>query len=138
MHLRPLEPDDFPAVLVLWQACEGIDLSSADTQEGFTKFLVRNPSLSWSAWDGEAMLGAVLCGHDGRRGYIHHLATHPDHRGKGIGASLIKKCTESLAQEGIKKAHITVLKDNEAGKAFWRNQGWYERPELDLMSLDLE
>jgi ribosomal protein S18 acetylase RimI-like enzyme len=138
MLLRPLEPDDFPAVLALWGACEGIDLSSADTQQGFTKFLTRNPELSWSAWEGETLVCAVLCGHDGRRGYIHHLATHPDHRGKGIGGSLLQKCTEGLSKEGIQKAHITVLKDNESGKAFWRNQGWYERPELDLMSLNLK
>jgi putative acetyltransferase len=83
------------------------------------------------------LIGAVLCGTDGRRGYLHHLAVRTDWRGKGVGGNLVKRCLTGLLQAGIDRCHLFVYKENEAGRAFWVHQGWRERLDLMIASIDV-
>ena len=129
--------EHYQAVIALWEKSEGIGLSSADTQERIKFYLDRNPGSSFTAWDGEKLVGAVLCGHDGRRGYLHHLAVDPNYRKQGIGQLLSDACMTALKKEGIDKAHIFVFGSNEGGLTFWQKAGWYQRHELVLMSYDI-
>ena len=140
MNLRITEfvMKDFPAVLDLWRASEGIGLSAADQPERIESFLGRNPGMSFTAWDGERLIGSVLCGHDGRRGYLHHLAVAVDYRRMGIGRMILEKALNALAGQNIDKAHIFVYADNPLAQMFWQENGWYCRPELVLMSRDIE
>jgi N-acetylglutamate synthase len=137
--LRAMTFEDYPAVLALWQATEGMGLSRADAPEAIRAYLERNPGLSLVAHDdlGE-LVGAVLCGHDGRRGMLHHLAVHPGWRKRGLGRALVRRCLAGLAAAGIDKCHLVVYAANQAGRAFWLRTGWYERPELVLMSADIQ
>ncbi len=128
----------YEQVLDLWKRSEGIGLSAADSPERISAYLSRNPGMSFTAWDGERLVGAVLCGHDGRRGYLHHLAIDPEYRRRGIGRRLSDACMAALAREGIDKAHIFVYGANEDGLAFWRRAGWYQRHELVIMSFDVK
>ena len=125
---------DYAPVMALWTATSGLRLRAADSRPAIERYLARNPNLSFVARHGDQIVGAVLAGHDGRRGYLQHLAVAPDHRGHGVGARLVRLCTEALAREGIDKTHLFVLNDNPAGLAFWRHLGWQPRPEVTMFS----
>ena len=128
---------DYPDVIVLWQNSEGIGLSAADTLPAISAYLARNPGHSFVARDHSLLVGAVLCGHDGRRGYLHHLAVAPAYRRQGIGQALVEHCMSHLKAVGIDKCHIFVYSANQAGQAFWKQTGWVLRPNLVLMSREL-
>jgi len=125
---------DYNVVLALWQAAEGVGLSSSDSREAIARYLDRNPGLSFTAWDGDDLVGAVLCGHDGRRGYIHHLTVRESHRRQGLGKALATRCLDALAAEGIDKCHLFVFADNANAIAFWKSAGWTQRVDLTVMS----
>ena len=136
IEYRSIEMADYPPVLSLWQSCEGIGLSSADRPEAIQAYLARNPGMSQVALAGEQVVGAVLCGHDGRRGYIHHLAVAEEWRKRDIGRNLVERCLKALTAEGIEKSHLFVYSDNNKAIAFWQRIGWISRVELDIMSID--
>ena len=138
IEIRAMTIADYDDALALWQAIEGLGLSAADSREAITRYLARNPGLSFVAHaDTGELVGAVLCGHDGRRGYLHHLAVRPDCRGHGLGRDLAGHCLAALRAEGIDKCHLFVKRSNTAGQAFWQQTGWTERS-LVLMSKDIE
>jgi ribosomal protein S18 acetylase RimI-like enzyme len=132
--IREMTVQDYAEVLALWQTSEGVGLSDADSEEGVARYLHRNPGLSFVARDGEHLVGAVLCGHDGRRGYIHHLAVGESHRRQGLGRALVERCLSALRRDGIDKCHIFVFADNRDTVAFWKRIGWTQRVELIMMS----
>jgi ribosomal protein S18 acetylase RimI-like enzyme len=125
---------DYDEVRSLWQESEGIELSGADSRSSIARFLERNPGLSFVARVDGQLVGAVLCGHDGRRGYIDHLAVCASHRRQGIGRMLASRCVYHLIQNGIQKWHLFVREDNREAIAFWRHLGWQQRVELVTMS----
>ena len=138
VELREMTIQDYQIVYDVWKKNEGIGLSDADSREGIKRFLVHNPGLSYIALDGEQVVGAALCGHDGRRGYIHHLAVIDSHRKRGIGKSLVNRCMFALMRIGIAKCHLFVFGDNQGAIEFWKNVGWTQRVELMMMSQYLE
>ena len=128
---------DYDDAVALWQATEGMGLSAADAPERIAAYLARNPGMSFTAREDGLLVGAVLCGHDGRRGYLHHLAVRADRRGQGIGSELARRALEALAAAGIDKCHLFVIRDNQAGAAFWRKVGWVERDDILMMSKNI-
>ncbi len=134
LDVREMRGDDYTEVLALWQSCEGIGLSDSDSREAIAAYLARNPGMSSVARQPDGRLvGAVLCGDDGRRGYLHHLAVPPDSRGRGIGSALLARCFERLAARGIPKCNVFLFADNEAGREFWQHGGWSSRPDLEIL-----
>lgn len=127
-------PKDYVALRALWESSDGVGLSDADSQAGFERFLRRNPGLSFVALDGDRLVGGVLCGHDGRRGYIHHLAVSLSHRRKGVARVLGGRCLGALSAEGIQKCHVFVFDENKGGRLFWEASGWPARVELVVFS----
>jgi N-acetylglutamate synthase len=126
--------DDYDEVLALWQATPGVGLSDADSRANIAAYLARNPGLSFVARAEGRLVGAVLCGTDGRRGYLHHLAVHPDFRRLGIGQELAERCLAGLKAQGIHKCHLFVFAGNDSGRAFWERTGWKQRDDLVIMS----
>lgn len=118
---------DCPAVLALWHATEHMGLGDSDRPEAIAAFLERNPGLSPVAESEDAIVGAMLCGHDGRRGSLYHLAVAPVHRRGGIGQQLVAWACDGLRAVGIAKATLFLLRDNHAGRSFWLSAGWAER-----------
>jgi ribosomal protein S18 acetylase RimI-like enzyme len=128
---------DYDEVLRLWQNTEGVGLNESDTRPAIAAYLRRNRGMSFVARDGERLVGAVLCGHDGRRGYLHHLAVAPSHRRKGLGTKLVGRCLAELKRIGILKCNIFLYADNVSGARFWRSDGWKKRVDLRLVQKDL-
>jgi N-acetylglutamate synthase len=135
--LRPFSMNDYDAAIALWRETEGIGLSEADSRENIAYFLAHNPGMSCVAEEGGRIVGAVLCGTDGRRGFLHHLAVSRSRRRSGLGRALVDRCLASLAEAGMRKCHIFVLSDNVEGRRFWTRIGWEERTTLTVMSHDV-
>ena len=114
-----LKITDYQNVISLWKSCEGIGLSNADSTDSLQAYLRRNPGTSFVAKHQNEIIGAVLCGHDGRRGYLHHLAVQPAYRNQGIGRSLVERCVVALQQIEIQKCHLFIFNSNIAGIQFW-------------------
>ena len=138
VEIRPFTPADFPAALALWQATPGIGLTEADSPDGIAMFLARNPGLSFTAVAAGRLIGTILCGHDGRRGLIHHLAVAAAHRRQGLGRRLVETSLALLRAEAIEKCHLFVRRDNTEGQAFWQSIGGEERTTLVMFSLTTE
>jgi putative acetyltransferase len=124
---------DLDAVLGLWGQVEGVGLNESDTPDQLRAYLDRNPGLSLIARDGPRLVGAVLCGHDGRRGYLHHLAVLPEYRGRGLGRQMVETCLMELGTMGIFKCNIFLYADNEPGQRFWNRCGWIARNDLKVL-----
>lgn len=126
--LRPMAPGDYAAVRALWQAIPGMGLNPHDDSEaGIRRFLARNPGLSFIALEGDALIGTLLAGHDGRRGGVYHACVAEEHRGRGVGRLLLEAALSALRAEGIYKTRLLCYRDNEIGNRFWRQMGWTHR-----------
>lgn len=132
MQLRLLTMDDYNSIYALWSSTPGMGLRTLDdSNERIERFLKRNPTTCFAALnDMESIIGVILCGHDGRRGYIYHMAVAPECRRLGIGTMLVDAALEALRQEGIHKAALVAFSTNEAGNRFWESIGFSERKDL--------
>jgi len=135
-EILEMSTGDYGEVAALWQATDGVCFDEDDAPEKIEAYLARNPGLSFVARSGGRIVGAVLCGTDGRRGYLHHLAVARAHRRRGVGKALVDRCFSRLASMGIPKCHIFVFSDNPAALEFWKHTGWRERDDLHLLSKD--
>jgi ribosomal protein S18 acetylase RimI-like enzyme len=113
---------------------EGIGLDDdCDSPRGLARYLKRNVGLSFVACDEGRLVGAVLSGHDGRRGYLHHLAVAPTHRKRGIGKALVERCLRALAKQQIAKCNIFLFESNASARLFWQRNRWNLRTDLCVM-----
>jgi ribosomal protein S18 acetylase RimI-like enzyme len=134
LTFRPMTIGDYEDAVALWQDAEGVGLTVGDERPAIERCLARNPGMSLVAREGGLLAGAVLCGHDGRRGYIHHLAVADAFRGRGIAREMVARCVACLAEAGIPRCHILVYTLNTQGQGFWRAIGWTLRTDLTVMS----
>ena len=115
---------DYDAAVALWTGVEGVEICEGDSREEVAEYLKRNPGLSRVAEADGKIVGVAMCGHDGRRGWIYHLAVAAEYRGKKVGRRLLDDCVEGLRKAGLKRAIILVAGDNPAGHEFWLRNGW--------------
>ena len=132
--ISKFEIDSYEQVLDLWKQCEGIGLGDSDSKENIQLYLNRNPGMSFIAELNDQLVGAILASHDGRRGYVHHLAVSPNYRRKGIGKLLINRCLEELKNSGILKCHILMFNNNKTALKFWESIGWSYRDDICIIS----
>ena len=135
LPIRAMVAADIPAALDLWQHTEGVGLTNEETPEMLVSFLERNPGISSVACLDGRLVGAVLGGHDGRRGYVYHLAVATEYRGHGLARSLVDRTVFQFGVIGLLRATIMVYATNHDGQSFWRHLGW--RPRLDLMPMQI-
>ncbi len=130
MIIRKMKIEDYEEVYTLWLACHGMGLNDLDdSREGIEKFLLRNPDTCFVA-ETDRIVGVILAGNDGRRGYIYYTAVHPDFRRKGMAGTLVETVMDALKDHGIHKAALVVFAANEEGNAFWEKQGFTVRTDL--------
>lgn len=133
--IRHMTIDDYDSLFELWSNTPSMGLRSLDdSREGISRFLERNPNTCFAAFVGTGLVGAILAGHDGRRGYIYHTVVLPEYRGKGLGSSLVETAVAALRDEGITRVCLNVMESNEQGKAFWRSRGWEKKDFLGFYS----
>ena len=128
---------DYGAALALWETAHGIEICEGDSREEIGAYLERNPRLSRVAEMTGTVVGIALCGHDGRRGWIYHLAVAPEARGRGIAKQLVDECISGLRAAGVRRAIILVAGDNHSGHEFWLRTGWEDIDGAIAMSRDI-
>lgn len=138
VQFRHLLEADYPLCIDLWRTTPGVGISSSDSQESFCRFLRRNPGMSFCAVSDGTFAGTILCGHDGRRGYIYHLAVAEAFRRRKIAAKLLDYSMGTLQNEGIDKCTLFVFDSNETGRSFWSASGWTERADLRVFQKNLD
>lgn len=132
MQIRVMTIDDYDNVHKLWMSIKGFAIRSVDdSREGVERFIRRNPTTSVVAIEDQQVVGAILCGHDGRRGCLYHVCVHPDHRRRGIGKAMVVSCMNALKKEKISKVSLIAFTKNDIGNAFWNTIGWTRREDLN-------
>jgi ribosomal protein S18 acetylase RimI-like enzyme len=129
--------NDYDACIALWKQTKGMGFLESDTLESLKFYLERNPGMSFVCYEENKLIGTVLGGHDGRRGYIYHLAVNKNYRGKSIGKTLTNLSLEKIKAYGIKRCIIMLKSDNEENRNFWIKYGFEGRPDLNMLSIDL-
>ena len=130
--------EDFDQVHALWMSIKGFGIRSVDdSREGVERFLKRNPNTSVVAEEDGKIVGAILCGHDGRRGCLYHVCVDVNHRMKGIGKAMVVFTMEALKKEGINKVSLIAFTQNDIGNAFWKEIGWTKREDLNYYDFTL-
>lgn len=129
--IRVMNTEDYDRVYALWMSCKNMGFNNLDdSRQGIEKYLKRNPSTCFVAEQDDSIVGVILAGHDGRRGFIHHMAVAEHFRRQGIAADLLDQALAALKEEGINKAALLVFNRNEAGNAFWERQGFTARDDV--------
>ena len=132
INIRPMAEEDYEKVYGLWRTIKGFGIRSMDdSKEGVTRFIRRNPSTSMVAETKGQIVGAILCGHDGRRGCFYHVCVREDYRKRGIGKNMAVKAMRALQEEQINKVCLIAFKKNEIGNSFWKSVGWTFREDLN-------
>ena len=130
--IRTMTIEDYEQVYALWKKIHGFGLRSIDdSRDGVEKFLKRNPTTSVVATEDGKIVGAILCGHDGRRGCLYHVCVDEAYRRRGIGKAMVVQSMEALKEEGISNVSLIAFTQNDIGNAFWNTIGWTERQDLN-------
>lgn len=138
IQIRVMKMEDYEQVRALWMTIRGFGIRSIDdSKEGVCRFIQRNPSTSVVAEYRGQIIGAILCGHDGRRGCFYHVCVHEDHRKKGIGKAMAVFAMKALQKEQINKVSLIAFKRNEVGNDFWKSIGWTFREDLNYYDFTL-
>ena len=131
MIIRKMKVEDYDNLYALWVSCAGMGLNNIDdSRSGIEKFLNRNPDTCYVAIDNDTIVGVIMVGNDGRRGYIYHTSVHPDYRKQGIGRKLVDTALDSLLKLGINKVALVVFDRNKVGNEFWEKMGFTTRNDL--------
>jgi len=138
MNIRVMTIEDYEGVYELWCSIKGFGIRSIDdSKEGIERFLKRNPSTSVVAEEDGRIIGAILCGHDGRRGCFYHVCVKDGYRQHGIGKSMAVFSMNALKAEGINVVSLIAFKHNSVGNAFWKGVGWNFREDLNYYDFSL-
>ena len=138
MQIRTMVIEDYDKVKALWMTIHGFGIRSVDdSREGVARFLKRNPTSRVVAEEDGEIIGAILCGHDGRRGCLYHVCVAEGHRRRGIGKAMVVFCMNALKAEQINKVSLIAFTRNDIGNAFWNCIGWTKREDLNYYDFTL-
>ncbi len=130
--------ENIEAMKNLWRDIPGIGISSSDDTPALEIFLDRNPTTSFVLVAGDQIIGTVLGGYDGRRGYIYHLAIAAAFRRQNLGKQLLDRALSELRKLGASKIHLLVYADNHGAIAFYEKLNWQKRDDVFIFSWEPE
>ena len=131
IYIRPMSIEDYDDIYNLWTLTKGMGLNNLDdTKTGINIFLQRNPNTCFVAISHNEIIGTIISGHDGRRGYIYHTAVSEKFRKKGVGQKLVTSSLAALKNEGINKVALVVFSNNNLGNLFLEKLGFKKREDL--------
>ena len=132
INIVPMRPEDYDQVRALWLTIRGFGIRALDdSREDIERFILRNPTTSVVARDGDRIIGTILCGSDGRQGALYHVCVAREYRRRGIGTHMVGFCMHQLKAMGINKVALIAFTVNDAGTAFWKQIGWTRRPDVN-------
>lgn len=138
MRIREMTVGDYENVYALWKTIKGFGIRSIDdSREGVERFVRRNPTTSIVAEENGEVIGAILCGHDGRRGCFYHVCVKEEHRKRGVGKKMVEAAMEALKKEKISKVNLIAFQTNQVGNRFWRSMGWSFREDVNYYEFNL-
>ncbi len=137
MNIREMKIDDYDDIIEMFRETPGMTVREADSKNAIETYLNRNPGLSFVATVDSRVIGCVMCGHDGRRGYLQHLVVMVENRKQGVGEKLFTTCIDALQAMGINKTHIFVFKTNGLANKYWVNKGWNLREDINMYSYNI-
>jgi len=129
--------EDFDEIYKLWSSIQGLNLNKADEKGSVNAYLLRNPNQSYVCKLSNKIIGTIMCGNDGRRAFIYHLAVLPEYQRKGIATELVRLAIDMQKQLGIDKCAIFILNENVYGKNFWSNVGFSKVQEAEIMAKNI-
>lgn len=138
MRIREMTVGDYENVYALWKTIKGFGIRSIDdSREGVERFVRRNPTTSIVAEENGEVIGAILCGHDGRRGCFYHVCVKEEHRKRGVGKKMVEAAMEALKKEKISKVNLIAFQTNQVGNRFWSSMGWSFREDVNYYEFNL-
>lgn len=136
--IRAMRIEDYDGVRKLWMSIKGFAIRSIDdSREGVEIFLKRNPETSCVCVVDGKIVGAILCGHDGRRGCLYHVCVDSNYRMHGYGKAMVVFCMDALKEEHVNKVSLIAFTSNDIGNAFWKEIGWTKREDLNYYDFTL-
>lgn len=133
-HIEFLDINDYEKLLLFWKSIKGLGIGLGDSKENIKKFIAKNPNSNFQIKKNGEVIGTILCGNDGRRGYIYHLAIHKNFRKQSLGSRLVNTVLNNLKKEGITKCHVMIFNENRDGLEFWKKVNFDERHDVQIMS----
>lgn len=138
MKIREMTVEDYDNVYGLWRTIKGFGIRSIDdSREGVERFVRRNPTTSIVAEEDGKVIGAILCGHDGRRGCFYHVCVKEEHRKRDVGKKMVAAAMEALKKENISKVNLIAFQSNQVGNRFWSSMGWSFREDVNYYEFNL-
>jgi ribosomal protein S18 acetylase RimI-like enzyme len=136
--IRKMLPSDYYQARRLWESTPGMKLEAADSKDGISRYILRHPELSYIAESDHRVIGTVIGGEDGRRGYLQHLCVAPEFRNQGIGKILLDASIKQFQKLDIHEVRIFVFKDNDVGNEFWHRLGWSLRDDIHVRTFNFD
>lgn len=138
IRIQPMTVDDYDDVRALWMTIRGFGIRTLDDSPAdIRRFILRNPTTSVVARDGNRIVGSILCGSDGRQGALYHVCVARDYRRRGIGTRMVGYCMQQLKLMGINKVSLIAFASNDAGNAFWNKIGWTRKSDVNYFEFVL-
>mgnify|MGYP002517741159 CR=1 FL=1 len=139
MTIRPMTIGDYDEVFAMWQITSKRALSEADERGQIERYLNRNKGMSQVAVIDGKIVGTVLAGHDGRRGFIHYMAVLPEYRRQGIASALTSRLAIEILLRGkvpfYCAAWCNIRSVRNAVKSSFR-PAWVEMTAKSVMTVD--
>ena len=130
--VRSYRPDDRESLVSLWDRVFPDDPHRNAPDRMIENKLRVQPELLLVAEDDGSLVGAVMAGFDGTRGWMYHLAVAPERRSQGIGTALMRAAEEGLRELGCPKINLQVRATNDGVIAFYRSLGYEVEERVSL------
>lgn len=138
IQIQPFEIEKYEKVYNLWMSCKNMGFNNVDDSlSGITKLVKKNPNTCFVAVKEGEIVGTILAGNDGRRGYVYHLCVCEKCRKQGIGKMLVDAMLEGMRQEGISKVALVVFAYNDTANSFYEKIGFIKRNDLYYRNISL-